>query len=202
MKKGQEWTDEQLLYLREHYPSERAEDVGKAIGRTAGSVMHMAHQCGIYKDKEALSRIMSISNSGANSGNFKGYRTKTKEGYVRCYRPEHPYANSRGYINEHRLVMEEHLGVILTKEFAVHHINGIKDDNRIENLAVMTVGAHSALHGRMGRNVPCGERNKKYKSINAKELKMMREEGQTVDQICKKMNICKFTFYKKIKEGA
>ena len=202
MKKGQEWTDEQIAYLKEHYPFERAEDVGIAIGRTVNSVMFMAHKHGIYKDKNALSKIMSISNSGKNSGNFNGYKTKTKEGYIRCYRPEHPYANSRGYVNEHRLIVEEHLGVILSKEFAVHHINGKKDDNRIENLAVMTVGAHSALHGRMGRNIPRGERNPKYKSVNVEELKHMREEGQTVDQICKKMNICKFTFYKKIKEGA
>ena len=42
--------------------------------------------------------------------------------------------------------MENALGVKLTKDFVVHHINGNKMDNRIENLAIMTCKAHSILH--------------------------------------------------------
>lgn len=55
-------------------------------------------------------------------------------GYIYLRKPNHPFAQKKGYIAEHRLVMEKKIGRYLTKEEAVHHINGIRDDNRIENL--------------------------------------------------------------------
>lgn len=59
---------------------------------------------------------------------------KTGNGYIYALARGHPYAESKGYVAQHRLVMEKMMGDYLKPEQVVHHINGIKDDNRPENL--------------------------------------------------------------------
>lgn len=61
-------------------------------------------------------------------------RRKNTQGYIEIYSSYHPYKNDKNRVAEHRLVMEKKIGRYLTKEEVVHHINGIRDDNRIENL--------------------------------------------------------------------
>lgn len=53
-------------------------------------------------------------------------------------------------IDEHRYLMEQALGRKLRKDEVVHHINGDKMDNRIENLQVMSWAEHNKLHS-LGR---------------------------------------------------
>jgi len=74
-------------------------------------------------------------------------------GYVLIYSPDHPCRNKKGYVPEHRLVMEKHLGRLLATTEVVHHVNGFKGDNRIENLVVMSDVDHVRLHhtGKKGR---------------------------------------------------
>ena len=74
---------------------------------------------------------------GEKAPNWKGGRT-TVQGYVKIWCPKHPYANMRGYVPEHRLVMEATIGRFLLSSEIVHHINGIRDDNRKENLKLVS----------------------------------------------------------------
>jgi len=63
------------------------------------------------------------------------FRSNLKnKGYILIYKPEHPRAMYDGYVYQQWLVMEEYLGRFLTKQETVHHINRIRDDNRLENL--------------------------------------------------------------------
>ena len=71
--------------------------------------------------------------SGKNHHNWKGGRCR-EGGYIHIYSPDHPFCTRHKYVKEHRLVVEKHLKRYLTKKEIVHHINGITDDNRLENL--------------------------------------------------------------------
>lgn len=59
---------------------------------------------------------------------------KDKDGYVLLYMPQHPNCSVTGQYAQHRLVMEEMIGRILVQGENVHHKNGIRNDNRPENL--------------------------------------------------------------------
>ena len=59
---------------------------------------------------------------------------KISHGYVLIYKPEHPNHDNKGYVPEHRLVMEKHLDRYLKRSEDVHHKNENKQDNRIQNL--------------------------------------------------------------------
>ncbi len=58
----------------------------------------------------------------------------------------HPFADAKGYVAEHRSMAEEVLNRFLWPWEIVHHINGDRGDNRLENLAVMPHGEHTRLH--------------------------------------------------------
>ena len=49
-------------------------------------------------------------------------------------------------IDEHRYIMEQHIGRKLSRSEVVHHKNGDKRDNRIENLEIMSLSEHAKNH--------------------------------------------------------
>jgi hypothetical protein len=90
------------------------------------------------------------------SPSWKGGRGFTVQGYVWIYG-----GKMMPIVSEHRSVMENHLGRKLRSCEIVHHKNGIKTDNRIENLEITTRSEHARNHGMKNNNIKNYLENKK-----------------------------------------
>lgn len=81
------------------------------------------------------------AHKGEKHHNWKGGRIEQK-GYIFILDHTHPFCNCGGYVLEHRLVMEKMLGRYLNPKEIVHHKNGVRNDNRPENLILVVLNKH------------------------------------------------------------
>ena len=105
---------------------------------------------------------------GANHFAWKGGRKMCLNGYVEILKPGHPMAK-RNYVLEHRFVMSEFLGRPLTTDEHVHHINGDKLDNSIENLQLVSNAEHGAIHCGWNHLDETKEKMRQYASNRTEE---------------------------------
>ena len=90
---------------------------------------------------------MSIAKTGSGNSHWNGGRYVAQAGYVMIYKPDHPNCNCDGYVQEHRLVIEEMIGRLLTKAERVHHLDGNKESNKPDNLHLFpNNSAHTSYH--------------------------------------------------------
>ena len=133
----------------------KATDIGKK-GKNVYYVLHACVDCGkerwvIARKKDGGGvislRCYSCAQRRVIKPWYRGGRTKTKAGYIYLkVKPDdffYSMTDRNGYIAEHRLIMAKHLGRCLKTGEIIHHINGIKDDNRPVNLLAMPRGGHS-----------------------------------------------------------
>lgn len=81
----------------------------------------------------------------SEKGRYRPELRKPHRGYIKLFVPDHPMADKRGEVFEHRLVMSEILGRPLRHYEHVHHKNGNKGDNRPENLELVEAGKHALI---------------------------------------------------------
>lgn len=128
------------LYVEEKLSSS---DIAKIFDISSDTVLRRLKRYGIE----------ARNNKGENNPMWNGgiKLEKCNHGtYILKWCPNHPYADSQGYVREHRLVMEKHLGRYLKPEEVVHHKNKDTTDNRIENLQLMdSNSAHAKLESKL-----------------------------------------------------
>jgi HNH endonuclease len=86
-----------------------------------------------------------VSQLGDKNNNWKGGRTKNADGYSLVFNEAYVNGYGRHQVKEHRLVFERYYNCCLLPWTDIHHINGIKDDNRLENLEPVLHGIHSKI---------------------------------------------------------
>lgn len=129
-------------WMRRHRVERTCETCGKKFDRppayeTRQPAKYCSHKCSAtVRQKRPLDR------------DYNGKPALLdRDGYVRIWCTDNTYPSKpRGaWRGEHRVVMEQFLGRALRPDEHVHHINGVKDDNRLENLVVMDQNDHARL---------------------------------------------------------
>lgn len=106
---------------------------------------------GMKFKQEWCDNISLARRSSHNGLNGYGHTKAHPNGYVLAYAPMHPNAHKDGYIMEHTVIMEMQIGRYLSEDEVVHHKNGVRNDNRIENLLLMNKREDQSMHMRMRR---------------------------------------------------
>lgn len=98
---------------------------------------------------------------------WRSGRVWQDKGYILIYKPEHPASRGDGSIYEHRFVWEQANNKMLPKGWVIHHLNGIRHDNRPSNLVALPTAKHNGI---------LAAKAKRIQELEA----MLRNQGQLI----------------------
>jgi hypothetical protein len=138
-------------WLAEQLKTKSYRDIAREVGSTEGNVCDFVNRHGLRSANpvaDGKKKKFPDGMRGPQNGNWRGgrYAGGHHQRYIMVKAPGHPLASKHGYILEHRLVMGQHLGRYLERNEYVHHINGNGQDNRLENLQLVTKREHQRIH--------------------------------------------------------
>lgn len=210
------WTAEEVSILLTNYNRVDNTTLNKMIpGKTPLAIYKKAYKLGLRKTPEIEFLNRSEAKKGEKSSNWKGGIKTTKKGYRLVLCPGHHRADAAGYVMEHIFVWEKETGIPLPDNCCVHHLNGIKDDNRIENLCVMLQKAHTVHHHTGAKrsestkallSAKAKERfadkrnHPSYKQIDMVLFNQRIHDGCSIVEICSEFGIGRTAYYNKRRE--
>lgn len=139
---------DRAMWQARYDASANVADLARKLGKSTATIRYHLIRHGIQIKQTGFRspRMVEIA-KGHKHHNWKGGTYSHSNGYIYEYAPDHPAATSaKGYVLQHRLVMERHLGRYLTADELVHHINEDKEDNRIVNLELTDMSEHASHH--------------------------------------------------------
>lgn len=206
------WSNEEIEILKRHFPCSTKEEIS--------ALLPCKSYLAIYKKSRTLNlkRTDEAKHLNAKESRTKIYfahKPLKKKGYVLIYMPHHPRADANGRVLEHIVVWERANGMIVPDGYVIHHKNGIKDDNREENLELMKRTEHIVHHNsrrklssetkskisRKTKERLADKRNHpRFKDIDICEIERQIRNGMKVKDACAKFGIGRTTYYEKLKE--
>lgn len=180
------WMDEYKLHRVKHEP------LSQEVQQKLKSRQWLESQYTKYGSVQKIARLLGVSGPTVWRWMDKHniYRIAPKHepqissaGYRLIYKPDFPGTTKHGYALEHRVIMSEHLGRDLEPNEHVHHINGNKSDNRLENLVLLSQEEHRTHHN--GFYSPT--------MTQAEKIKLMRAKGMLAGEIGNVVGLCNIT---------
>jgi hypothetical protein len=176
---NKEWLKDQYLNLKKTTPQ-----IAKICNTTPTPIQYWLRKFNIeirnsserHKGQVPWNKGLKGYLGGEKHYNWNGGRINSKEGYIYIHNSNHPHVTKRNYVFEHILIMEKEIERYLWRWEVIHHINEIKNDNRIENLFLCKNSSHHRKIHKQFTNI-CMElfRSGKFNNIM---IKFNKDKGK------------------------